>query len=65
VLNNLISVKEATKYSGYSSQYLRRLLRAGQLTGLKIGQVWFVEMDAFEEYLEIGSQTTDRRFGPK
>ena len=65
VYNRCISVKTASDYSRYSRQYLRRLLRTGKIKGFKIGQIWFVDMDAFEEYLEIGSQTTDRRFGPQ
>jgi len=64
VINNHISVKVAAKVSGYSLQYLRRLLRSGKLTGLKIGQVWLIEKSTFEAYLENATQATDRRFGP-
>jgi len=64
VVNNHISVKVAADVSGYSLQYLRRLLRAGKIGGLKIGQIWLIEKDAFEEYLERALQATDRRFGP-
>jgi hypothetical protein len=38
VLNNHISVKAAALFSGYSLQYLRRMLRTGKLNGVKIGQ---------------------------
>ena len=65
VLNNLISVKVAAECSGYSPQYIRRLLRCGKLPGLKVGQVWLVEKSSFEAYLEKACQATDRRFGPK
>jgi excisionase family DNA binding protein len=65
VFNNHISVKTAARYSGYSLQYLRRLLRTGKLTGLKIGQVWLINKDDFEDYLEAADETSDRRFGPK
>jgi len=34
VLNNHKSVKAAALYSGYSLQYLRRMLRSGKLLGL-------------------------------
>ena len=44
VLRNHMSVKEAVRYSGYSVQYLRMLLRSGGLGGLKIGQLWLIEM---------------------
>jgi excisionase family DNA binding protein len=65
VVNNHISVKVAAKVSGYSLQYLRRLLRSGKLTGLKIGQVWLIEKSTFEAYLEQAIQATDQRFGPQ
>ena len=64
VLNNLISVKTAAASSGYSLQYLRRLLRTGKLVGLKVGQVWLIELAAFEAYLDHASKAADLRFGP-
>jgi len=51
ILDNLISVKAAAEYSGYSPQYLRRLLRIGKLPGLKLGQMWLIEMKSFEKYI--------------
>ena len=65
VLNNYLSTKSAANFSGYSLQYLRRLLRTGKLTGLKIGQVWLIDYAAFEEYLEKAIKATDNRFGPQ
>ena len=49
VLNNLISVKDAAECNGYSLQYIRRLLRKGKLAGLKLGQVWLIQMESFEK----------------
>ncbi|MBW8012267.1 MAG: helix-turn-helix domain-containing protein [Chloroflexi bacterium] len=65
ILVNIISVKAAAEYSGYSSQYLRRLLRLGKLAGLKLGQVWLIEMESFEWYLSEVENSQDHRFGPK
>jgi excisionase family DNA binding protein len=65
VVNNHISVKDATEFRGYSLQYIRRLLRCGKLAGLKIGQVWLIDKDAFDSYLERANLVLDRRFGPK
>jgi len=65
VLNNCISVQAAAAYSGYSTQYLRRLLRNGKLAGTKVGQVWLVEKGAFDLYLKDAQVSTDHRFGPK
>jgi len=42
VFNNCISVKGAAECTGYSEQYMRRLLRAGKLAGLKLGQIWLI-----------------------
>ena len=65
VFNNCISVKAASFHSGYNLQYLRRLLRDGRLTGLKLGQTWLIDMRTFEAYLAKVQQTNDQRFGPK
>jgi excisionase family DNA binding protein len=65
VLEKHISVKAAAEISGYSIQYLRRLLRNGRLEGIKIGQVWLIEMASFESYLHHGQMLCDRRHGPR
>ena len=59
VLEKHISVKAAAEFSGYSIQYLRRLLRNDRLEGIKIGQVWLIEMDSFAESRAI---TAEQRF---
>ena len=65
VLNNHISVQVAASYSGYSTQYLRRLLRNSKLEGTKIGQLWLVDMGALDIYIKKAQGATDQRFGPK
>ena len=65
VFNNCISVKAAAFLSGYNVQYLRRLLRDGRLTGIKLGQTWLIDISIFDAYLEKVYQTADKRFGPK
>ena len=65
VFNNCISDKAAAILSGYKVQYLRRLLRDGRLTGMKLGQSWLIDKRKFESYLENANQTQDKRFGPK
>jgi len=52
VLEEHISVKAAAEFSGYNIQYLRRLLRAGRLEGMKIGQVRLNSMLSREVYLK-------------
>jgi len=65
VLNNHISVQVAASYSGYSTQYLRRLLRTGKLEVTKIGQLWLVDKGALDLYIEQAHDSIDQRFGPK
>ena len=65
ILNNYISVQVASKYSGYSLQYVRRLLRSGKLEGVKIGQLWLVDKGALDVCLKRVQTTADQRFGRK
>ncbi len=62
--HNHISVKAASLYSGYSQQYLRRLLRGGRLASIKLGQLWLVDRKSFDAYLKKVGKSQDRRFGP-
>ena len=65
IVNNCITVKTAETISGYSNQYLRRLLRLNKLQGVKIGQMWLIEMQSIESYLDLQNCTSDRRFVPR
>ena len=65
LLDKFITVKAAAEVTGYSAQYLRRLLRAGKLDGIKIGQVWLISLVSLEAYLRRGKLLQDRRHGPK
>ncbi len=62
---NLITVNAAADITGYNVQYLRRLLRARRLDGIKIGQVWLIRMKSMKAYLHIVEGAEDRRYGPK
>jgi excisionase family DNA binding protein len=64
VFNNCISVKGAAFHSGYNMQHLRRLLRDGRLSGMKLGQTWLIDRRTFETYLENAHHTKDKRFSP-
>jgi len=56
----LISLVEAAAISGFSTGYLRRLLREGKIQGTKIGRDWLTTEEAVKDYL-----STERRPGPK
>ncbi len=62
----LISVDEVANTLGFSSQYIRTLLRKGKLPGEKIGKQWLVDESAFETRLEVNEpkieySVSDRR----
>ena len=42
-----ITTQEARKISGFSEQYLRRLIRSGKLNGRKFGILWQVDSKSF------------------
>ena len=64
-INQHITVQAAAEATGYNIQYLRRMLRSGALEGVKIGQMWLIEMDALDAYLMNVETTSDRRCGPR
>jgi hypothetical protein len=40
-------------------------LRSGKLEGIKIGQVWLIDMQSLEMYLHQVESPSDRRCGPR
>ena len=65
LINNHTSVKDASTLSGYSMQYIRRLLRLDRLAGKKIGQVWLVEINSLSDYLNHALKSVDQQFSPR
>ena len=65
LINRHLTVQAAAEATGYNNQYLRRLLRSGKLEGIKIGQLWLIEMESLETYLQYAESTSDRRCGPR
>ena len=62
---NHVSVEVATEISGYNAQYLRRLLRVEKLDGIKVGQVWLINLASLQNYFSCALSTSDLRCGPK
>jgi excisionase family DNA binding protein len=60
-----VTVLGATQLTGYNSQYLRRLLRNGKLTGMRVGQSWLILLESLDAYLVSMKAASDRRCGPK
>jgi hypothetical protein len=48
VLDNHMSIQAAAEYSGYNLQYLRRIVRKGEVEGVKVGQVWLVDLTSLD-----------------
>jgi hypothetical protein len=58
--DELVPLSDAADISGLSPDHLRRLVRNGDLWGMKIGRNWVTTKKAIEEYL-----AQDRKPGPK
>jgi hypothetical protein len=51
-LGNLITLREASKISGYNIDYLGFLIRTGKMNGRKMGRNWMTTADDVKYYLE-------------
>src|SRR3989344_8142883 len=57
----LITTKYAGELSGYTSDYLSRLLRSWKIKGKRIGRNWLVERESLVNFLDTqGSHNVDR-----
>jgi hypothetical protein len=50
--DHLISLNEASHFSGLSSDHLRRLMEKGLITGKKIGRDWVTTKKYVMEYIK-------------
>jgi len=50
MIDDSISTKEAAEILGYSEQYIRSLIRKGDLPATKIAKNWIIPLDAVENY---------------
>jgi len=57
-----ISLKEATKYCCYSSDYLKLRARQGKLKAIKMGRNWFTTREWVEEYKNTLKTGPDKVF---
>lgn len=53
---NFINTREAGDYSGYTTDYIARLIRSGKIAGQKIGHSWFVNKDSLDFLLADGTR---------
>jgi hypothetical protein len=59
-LDDLISLSEAAKISGFTTRHLRHLANNGELWAKKLGRNWFTTDQSIREYL-----SRNRRPGPR
>ena len=50
---NFLSVADASRFSGYHSDYLTQMCRKGTLLCRQISKVWFVSLDSIIKYLDL------------
>lgn len=60
-----LSVNEAAELSGYHPEYIRRLIRDGEIEAKKFSIVWQVKRTSLLDYIENASSKTDKRYSPK
>ena len=65
ILNNYITIDEASNHSGYSKQYIRRLLRRNRLEGEKLGNIWLIKIGSYTQYCSVVSSKSDDGFGAR
>ncbi|MBI5932706.1 MAG: helix-turn-helix domain-containing protein [Chloroflexi bacterium] len=63
--NEWLSVNEASKLSGYHPEYIRRLIRDGEIEAKKFSIVWQVRSQSLLDYLDAAKSKEDKRFTPK
>ncbi|MFZ2983710.1 MAG: hypothetical protein WA053_01365, partial [Minisyncoccia bacterium] len=49
---NLITTKDASELSGYTSDYLARLVRSGEISGKRIGHNWLIDNASLGLFLQ-------------
>ncbi|MCR4333534.1 MAG: helix-turn-helix domain-containing protein, partial [Patescibacteria group bacterium] len=49
---DLITTKYAGTLSGYTSRYLRRLARSGEIEGVQVGRVWMIKRGSLVRFLD-------------
>ena len=55
---NLITTKDAGELSGYTSDYLARLVRSGKIVGKRIGHSWLIDKTSLTHFL--GNQENNK-----
>ncbi len=60
-----ITTQEAAELSGYHVNYLRKLIRRGDIRGRKVSIVWLIDRQSLLDYMAQAAESEDKRRGPK
>lgn len=59
------TVDEACEKTGYSVQYLRRLIRLKKIKAEKFGQLYLIHAESLNNYIHEMKEADDARGGPR
>ena len=48
-----VNLREASRFSGYTTDYIGQLIRGGKIQGTRKGRVWFIDLGDLEKYLKL------------
>ena len=54
-LADYMTTQEAANKLGYHVEHVRRMLREGDLKGLKVGNMWFVHKPSVDRYIQANA----------
>jgi hypothetical protein len=60
-----ISISDAARLSGYHPEYIRRLIRNGEIIAKKFSIVWQVNRQSLTQYTREATSKQDKRYTPK
>jgi excisionase family DNA binding protein len=63
--DDVITVKDASEQTGYSAEYLRRLIRQGKIEASKLGTVYLVDIASLMAYVREQQADGSGNTGPR
>lgn len=62
---DFLTVKQASERSGYSAEYIRRLIRSEKIEAEKVGTVYFVSTQSIDSYTDKMKSDANPMTGPR
>ena len=60
-----LTTAEGAELSGYHTEYIRQIIKAGKVHARKFGPGWQVSKQSLLDYLQAAREKGDNRWGPK